>query len=92
VFTLVLPDTQGLFCVQKNSQKIRLRNVLRVNREELIEMLEIIIYITLGVVFGFCAVMLCCLFPIDKLFSRKGKKGKRADVHDNDDTRTGSMK
>ena len=51
-------------------------------------MVEVFIYITLGVVFGFCAVMLFCLLPVDKLFSRKGKKGKHADVQDTDDTGT----
>ena len=51
-------------------------------------MVKVFIYITLGVVFGFCAVMIFCLLPVDKLFSRKGKKGKHADVQDADDTGT----
>ncbi len=42
-------------------------------------MLDKLIYITLGVVFAFCAVVLFCLLPFDKLFSRKSKKGKHAD-------------
>lgn len=37
-------------------------------------MADIIIDITLGLVFAFCAVGIIFLLPVKKLFSRKGKK------------------
>ena len=37
-------------------------------------MFQMIIYVTLGVVFAFCAVMLFCLLWVDRIFSRKSRK------------------
>ena len=37
-------------------------------------MFQMIIYVTLGVVFAFCAVMLFCVLRVDRIFSRKSRK------------------
>lgn len=39
-------------------------------------MSTIISYVTLGIVFGFCALGLILMLPLEKVFSRKGKRGK----------------
>ena len=87
--TLVWSDTQGLFCVQKNikSEDPVMRVNWQISREERKEMFNIIIYITLGVVFAFCAVMLFCLLPFDKIACRKDRKSKLTDAPAKDDTR-----
>ena len=39
-------------------------------------MIRIIIYVTLGVVFAFCAAAVLMMLPFDKLFGGKRKKNK----------------
>ena len=48
----------------------------------------IVMYVTLGVVFAFCAVAVLLILPNEDIFSRKGKKDKRAGAPAEDDTKT----